>query len=85
MSFPPSSSLYGDNWLTLCIRLRCTHLIAGVLGRAGQIGQKKRAEAAKNGKVAWETAGYLTEWFQEEAELQAEAKERSMGRSTERQ
>ncbi|KFY19677.1 hypothetical protein V491_04290, partial [Pseudogymnoascus sp. VKM F-3775] len=57
--------------------LRCTHLIAGVLGRAGQIGQKKRAEAAKNGTVAWETADYLKEWFAQESEAANEAKKKS--------
>ncbi|OBT75692.1 hypothetical protein VF21_05927 [Pseudogymnoascus sp. 05NY08] len=54
--------------------LRCTHLIAGILGRAGQMGQKKRAEAAKNGEVPWETAAYLSDWMAEESEAQAEAK-----------
>lgn len=33
--------------------LRCIQLIAGVLGRAGEIGQRKRLEAAKSGKVTW--------------------------------
>lgn len=61
-------------------RLRCTHLIAGVLGRAGQIGQKKRADAAKNGEVGWETPSYLTEWFEEDMEVQIEAKKKAMER-----
>ncbi|KFY18954.1 hypothetical protein V493_08236 [Pseudogymnoascus sp. VKM F-4281 (FW-2241)] len=60
--------------------LRCTHLIAGILGRAGQTGQKKRIEAAKNGKVAWETAEYLTKWIGEDAELAVEARRKSMER-----
>ena len=30
-------------------RLRCTNLIAGVLGRAGETGRKKRLEAAAKG------------------------------------
>ena len=38
------------------------------------MGQKKRAEDAKNGKVPWETAEYLSDWMAEEAEAQAEAK-----------
>jgi small subunit ribosomal protein S2 len=33
--------------------LRCIQVIAGVLGRAGQSGQKKRLEAAKTGEVTW--------------------------------
>ncbi|KFY56633.1 hypothetical protein V496_06663 [Pseudogymnoascus sp. VKM F-4515 (FW-2607)] len=58
--------------------LRCTHLIAGVLGRAGQIGQKKRADAAKKGEVPWETAEYITEWFKTDMEVQTEAKKKAM-------
>jgi small subunit ribosomal protein S2 len=33
--------------------LRCIQVIAGVLGRAGEAGQKKRLEAAKNGDITW--------------------------------
>ncbi|KAF8860733.1 ribosomal protein S2 [Acephala macrosclerotiorum] len=33
--------------------LRCIQVIAGVLGRAGESGQKKRLEAAETGKVTW--------------------------------
>jgi small subunit ribosomal protein S2 len=33
--------------------LRCVEVIAGVLGRAGEAGQKKRLEAAKTGSVTW--------------------------------
>ncbi|TVY84929.1 Mitochondrial 37S ribosomal protein MRP4 [Lachnellula suecica] len=33
--------------------LRCIQVIAGVLGRAGQEGQRKRLEAAKTGEVTW--------------------------------
>ncbi|KAL5353948.1 hypothetical protein ACLOAV_000033 [Pseudogymnoascus australis] len=58
--------------------LRCTHLIAGVLGRAGQIGQKKRADAAKKGEVPWETAEYITGWFKTDMEVQIEAKKKAM-------
>lgn len=38
------------------------NLIAGVLGRAGQSGQEKRLEAAKTGKVTWQTNEILKEW-----------------------
>jgi small subunit ribosomal protein S2 len=38
--------------LTKC-SLRCIQVIAGVLGRAGEEGQKKRLEAAKTGEVTW--------------------------------
>jgi small subunit ribosomal protein S2 len=33
--------------------LRCIQVIAGVLGRAGEEGQRKRLEAAKTGEVTW--------------------------------
>ena len=33
--------------------IRCIEVIAGVLGRAGEEGQKKRLEAAKTGQVTW--------------------------------
>ncbi len=57
--------------LILC-RLRSIQLIAGVLGRAGQSGQQKRKEAAKSGKVEWETPAYVKEWIEESPEIQAE-------------
>ncbi|TVY45327.1 37S ribosomal protein MRP4, mitochondrial [Lachnellula subtilissima] len=33
--------------------LRCIQVIAGVLGRAGQEGQRRRLEAAKTGHITW--------------------------------
>jgi small subunit ribosomal protein S2 len=63
--------------LTWC-RLRSIQLIAGVLGRAGELGQKKRKEDAKNGKVEWETPTYVQEWIQESPEIQAEFRKRAM-------
>jgi small subunit ribosomal protein S2 len=39
--------------------LRCIQVIAGVLGRAGEAGQKKRLEAAENGKVTYRPADNL--------------------------
>jgi small subunit ribosomal protein S2 len=66
-----------ERLLTIC-RLRSIQLIAGVLGRAGQSGQKKRKEAAKSGKVEWETAGYVREWIEESPEIQAEIRKRAM-------
>jgi len=56
--------------LTIC-SLRCIQLIAGVLGRAGETGQKKRKEAAESGKIAWETPSYLKEWIDEDAQITA--------------
>jgi small subunit ribosomal protein S2 len=34
--------------------LRCIQVIAGVLGRAGEEGQRKRLDAAKTGEVTWQ-------------------------------
>jgi small subunit ribosomal protein S2 len=39
--------------------LRCIQVIAGVLGRAGEAGQKKRLEAAERGKVTYRPADNL--------------------------
>ncbi len=39
--------------------MRAIELICGVLGRAGQSGQKKRLEAAKRGVVTWHTPEFL--------------------------
>ena len=33
--------------------MRCIQVIAGVLGRAGEAGQKKRLEDAKTGIMTW--------------------------------
>ena len=33
--------------------LRCIQVIAGVLGRAGEEGQRKRLKAAKTGEITW--------------------------------
>jgi small subunit ribosomal protein S2 len=41
--------------------LRSIQLIAGVLGRAGEEGQRLRLEAAKTGVVTWQTPRGLSE------------------------
>ncbi|KAI4204289.1 MAG: hypothetical protein LQ350_001269 [Teloschistes chrysophthalmus] len=38
--------------------LRCVQLIAGVLGRAGEEGQKRRAEKARSGEVTYQPEGF---------------------------
>ena len=43
-------------------RLRCTNLIAGVLGRAGESGRKKRLEAAARGERV-RASQQLQEWI----------------------
>ncbi|KAI9743236.1 MAG: 37S ribosomal protein, mitochondrial [Claussenomyces sp. TS43310] len=68
--------------------LRATQLIAGVLGRAGESGQKKRLEAAKSGVVTWSTHRDLEEWRELEYELNhtssADGKEESRSESMSR-
>jgi small subunit ribosomal protein S2 len=40
--------------------LRCIQVIAGVLGRAGEAGQKQRLEAAAKGQITYRPAQGLT-------------------------
>jgi len=49
--------------------LRCVQVIAGVLGRAGEAGQKKRLEQAKNGVRTWEPRIELTDPNKEKSEV----------------
>ncbi|KAI6714649.1 hypothetical protein B2J93_5678 [Marssonina coronariae] len=53
--------------------LRCVQVIAGVLGRAGEEGQRKRLEDAKTGKVTWLPTPGLGKPFNEEEEKAKEA------------
>ncbi|KAG4429069.1 hypothetical protein IFR05_015452 [Cadophora sp. M221] len=48
--------------------LRCMQVVAGVLGRAGEEGQKKRLEAAQSGIATWEPPPGLGRPFSEEDE-----------------
>jgi small subunit ribosomal protein S2 len=54
--------------LTESLSLRCVQLIAGVLGRAGESGQKKRIAAAQTGLVTWETPEFLRNWIKEQTQ-----------------
>ena len=57
--------------------LRCTHVIAGVLGRAGETGKNKRLKAAEEGKITYTPNKTLTRSPPKdttEAKLKAEAK-----------
>lgn len=44
--------------------LRATALISGVLGRAGERGQKRRLEAAQRGEVTWKTPADVQGYFE---------------------
>ena len=48
--------------------LRCLAVIGSVLGRAGEQGQKRRAEAAANGKVTWETPSEIKQYLKVSAQ-----------------
>ena len=43
--------------------LRCLAVIGSVLGRAGEQGQKRRAEAAANGQVTWDTPSEIKQYL----------------------
>ncbi len=52
--------------------MRCIQVIAGVLGRAGEEGQRKRLEAAKSGHVTWSPPQGLGRPIREEDEKKKE-------------
>ncbi len=56
--------------------LRCTQVIAGVLGRAGQEGQRKRLEAAAKGEVTWFPPDGLGKPFEEDEKQKAKKQKR---------
>lgn len=56
--------------------LRCIQVIAGVLGRAGEEGQRRRLEDAKNGHVTWETPVDIIEAVELSKEAAAAAAEK---------
>lgn len=73
--------------LTQSRSIRCVEVIAGVLGRAGEAGQKKRLEAARTGEVTWSPPDGLGAPYDEEAErkrLDKAAREASTEKENER-
>ncbi|KFA66882.1 hypothetical protein S40285_02313 [Stachybotrys chlorohalonatus IBT 40285] len=68
-------------WVTYAIpanddSLRSVGVIAGVLGRAGEAGQKRRMDDANSGKVSWTTRPEITRHMKKE--IQAVVRERKM-------
>lgn len=55
-------------------------VVAGVLGRAGQRGQKRRLAEASAGKVSWSTPPELKRHMQKEAQAAARKRKEVMGR-----
>ncbi|TQV98216.1 hypothetical protein V2A60_008024 [Cordyceps javanica] len=60
--------------------LRSTAVIGGVLGRAGQRGQKRRLADAKNGKVTWETPPSLANQIRKDIKAAVIQRKEVMGR-----
>ncbi|EGZ69470.1 hypothetical protein NEUTE2DRAFT_159933 [Neurospora tetrasperma FGSC 2509] len=69
------------SWVTYQIpanddSLRATALISGVLGRAGERGQKRRLEAAQRGVVTWKTPADVQGYFELASARAADARRR---------
>ncbi|KAH7628153.1 hypothetical protein B0T09DRAFT_359445 [Sordaria sp. MPI-SDFR-AT-0083] len=69
------------SWVTYQIpanddSLRATALISGVLGRAGEHGQKRRLEAAQRGVVTWKTPADVQGYFELAETRAADARKR---------
>jgi small subunit ribosomal protein S2 len=62
--------------------IRAVQLICGVLGRAGESGQKKRLEAAKTGKVTWSTNREFQEWASDDEPFAKAYKEAAKAKQT---
>lgn len=58
--------------LTRGYSLRAATLIAGVLGRAGERGQKRRLADAEEGIVTWQTPQDVAKYIAREAQAKAE-------------
>lgn len=60
--------------------LRSVAVIGGVLGRAGERGQKRRLEDAKKGNVAWQTPPMLQTHMQKDISAAIKERKEVMGR-----
>ncbi|KAH7325034.1 ribosomal protein S2, flavodoxin-like domain-containing protein [Stachybotrys elegans] len=72
-------------WVTYTIpanddSLRSIAVIAGVLGRAGEAGQKRRREVSSKGQVPWETSGAITRHMLNEVDKAIKKRKEVMGK-----
>ncbi|KAI5466838.1 ribosomal protein S2, flavodoxin-like domain-containing protein, partial [Mariannaea sp. PMI_226] len=73
------------SWVTYTIpanddSLRAMGVVAGVLGRAGEAGQKRRLEEAAKGKVSWGTPEDIDRHIRKETKTAIEERKAVMGR-----
>ncbi|KAL6870314.1 hypothetical protein J3F83DRAFT_760823 [Trichoderma novae-zelandiae] len=73
------------SWVTYTIpanddSLRSMALVAGVLGRAGEAGQKRRLQDATRGEISWSTAPELSRHMQKEVHAAVVKRKEVMGR-----
>ncbi|KAI1207673.1 37S ribosomal protein MRP4 [Annulohypoxylon truncatum] len=75
-------------WVTYAIpanddSLRCLAVIGSVLGRAGEMGQKRRMDDAKKGIVAWETPLDVAKFMQVQRAIREKEAEKAAAASEE--
>ncbi|UKZ87399.1 uncharacterized protein TrAFT101_003204 [Trichoderma asperellum] len=73
------------SWVTYTIpanddSLRAMALVAGVLGRAGEAGQKRRIQDAKKGDISWSTSPELSRHMRKEVQAAVLKRKEVMGR-----
>ncbi|ETS02586.1 hypothetical protein M419DRAFT_110107 [Trichoderma reesei RUT C-30] len=72
------------SWVTYTIpanddSLRSMALVAGVLGRAGEAGQKRRLQDAARGEISWETSPELSRHMRKEVQAAVTKRKEVMG------
>ncbi|KAL7814815.1 ribosomal protein S2 [Trichoderma gracile] len=72
------------SWVTYTIpanddSLRSMALVAGVLGRAGEAGQKRRLQDATRGEISWETSPELSRHMRKEVQAAVTKRKEVMG------
>ncbi|KAL7790287.1 ribosomal protein S2 [Trichoderma ceciliae] len=73
------------SWVTYTIpanddSLRAMALVAGVLGRAGEVGQKRRLQHATGGEISWSTSPELSRHIRKEVQAAVLKRKEVMGR-----